>query len=263
VLPGGGFGYGGDFGDLPNTKQFCINGILGPDRRPHPSALEAWAAQAPISLRFREEADSLLLYIVSYAPFLDLSSMYLRVAPGCDTQTPSSTVIGSEISAELLVTGVRLSLLWPALDGGEEALVASLGLTREQLLNASEAWLHVSAHIKPAHATEWMPAHHMICKLGLQHETLNKALLIGTKTRVISTLPTTTSTPTISQSEDILTIEFGQGSVARVGVTCGRLLTWHCQGVALITKPVEACIWRAPLDNVSALCNILQYIMRS
>lgn len=26
------FGYGGDFGDLPNTKQFCCNGILAPDR---------------------------------------------------------------------------------------------------------------------------------------------------------------------------------------------------------------------------------------
>ena len=31
LLPGlwGGFGYGGDFGDIPNSKQFCINGILG------------------------------------------------------------------------------------------------------------------------------------------------------------------------------------------------------------------------------------------
>ena len=29
ALPGGGYGYGGDFGDFPNTKQFCINGILG------------------------------------------------------------------------------------------------------------------------------------------------------------------------------------------------------------------------------------------
>ena len=26
---GYGYGYGGDYGDLPNTKQFCINGILG------------------------------------------------------------------------------------------------------------------------------------------------------------------------------------------------------------------------------------------
>ena len=43
-------GYGGDFGDLPNSKQFCINGILGPDRDPHPIALEAAALQAPLTV---------------------------------------------------------------------------------------------------------------------------------------------------------------------------------------------------------------------
>ena len=33
--------YGGDFGDQPNDKQFCINGLVFPDRSPHPGA---WAA---------------------------------------------------------------------------------------------------------------------------------------------------------------------------------------------------------------------------
>ncbi len=28
--------YGGDFGDLPNDGAFCINGLIGPDRIPHP-----------------------------------------------------------------------------------------------------------------------------------------------------------------------------------------------------------------------------------
>ncbi len=28
--------FGGDFGDFPNDKEFCINGIIGPDRVPHP-----------------------------------------------------------------------------------------------------------------------------------------------------------------------------------------------------------------------------------
>jgi beta-galactosidase len=28
--------YGGDFGDQPNDGQFCINGLLFPDRSPHP-----------------------------------------------------------------------------------------------------------------------------------------------------------------------------------------------------------------------------------
>jgi len=32
--------YGGDFGDKPNDKNFCINGIVMPDRKPNPSLYE-------------------------------------------------------------------------------------------------------------------------------------------------------------------------------------------------------------------------------
>ena len=32
--------YGGDFGDEPNDKNYCINGILMPDRKPNPSLYE-------------------------------------------------------------------------------------------------------------------------------------------------------------------------------------------------------------------------------
>ena len=44
------YGYGGDFDDLPNTKQFCCNGIASPERRLYPSALEAAFLQAPLEL---------------------------------------------------------------------------------------------------------------------------------------------------------------------------------------------------------------------
>lgn len=37
--------YGGDFGDEINDRQFCINGILFPDRSPHPQLYEAKIAQ--------------------------------------------------------------------------------------------------------------------------------------------------------------------------------------------------------------------------
>lgn len=38
--------YGGDFGDAPNDAQFCVNGLMFPDRTPHPSAFEVrgWLA---------------------------------------------------------------------------------------------------------------------------------------------------------------------------------------------------------------------------
>ena len=40
-----GWAYGGDFGDTPNDRQFCMNGLVFPDRRPHPSLIEAKHAQ--------------------------------------------------------------------------------------------------------------------------------------------------------------------------------------------------------------------------
>ena len=29
--------YGGDFGDTPNDLNFCLNGLMWPDRSPHPA----------------------------------------------------------------------------------------------------------------------------------------------------------------------------------------------------------------------------------
>ncbi|WP_145534078.1 beta-galactosidase [Yersinia alsatica] len=37
--------YGGDFGDTPNDRQFCMNGLVFPDRTPHPSLYEAQCSQ--------------------------------------------------------------------------------------------------------------------------------------------------------------------------------------------------------------------------
>lgn len=37
--------YGGDFGDTPNDRQFCMDGLVFADRTPHPSLYEAKHAQ--------------------------------------------------------------------------------------------------------------------------------------------------------------------------------------------------------------------------
>ncbi|MGL6426667.1 beta-galactosidase [Aeromonas hydrophila] len=46
--------YGGDFGDTPNDRQFCCNGLVFPDRTPHPALFEAKRAQQPFGLRLLE-----------------------------------------------------------------------------------------------------------------------------------------------------------------------------------------------------------------
>jgi beta-galactosidase len=43
--------YGGDFGDNINDRQFCINGLVFPDRSPHPALFEAKRCQQPFTAR--------------------------------------------------------------------------------------------------------------------------------------------------------------------------------------------------------------------
>eukprot|EP00547_Thalassionema_nitzschioides_P008698 CAMPEP_0194231106 /NCGR_PEP_ID=MMETSP0156-20130528/44756_1 /TAXON_ID=33649 /ORGANISM="Thalassionema nitzschioides, Strain L26-B" /LENGTH=1110 /DNA_ID=CAMNT_0038963715 /DNA_START=337 /DNA_END=3669 /DNA_ORIENTATION=- len=49
------FAYGGDFGDVINDKQFCINGIFSPDREPHPAVTSIKYVQQPISFRWKQQ----------------------------------------------------------------------------------------------------------------------------------------------------------------------------------------------------------------
>ena len=47
--------YGGDFGDRPNDGNFCINGLIAPDRTPHPHYYEVQYVYQPI--QFVREGD--------------------------------------------------------------------------------------------------------------------------------------------------------------------------------------------------------------
>ncbi|WP_213989979.1 beta-galactosidase [Sodalis sp. dw_96] len=46
--------YGGDFGDRPNDRQFCLNGVVFPDRTPHPALVEAKKQQQFFQFRLLE-----------------------------------------------------------------------------------------------------------------------------------------------------------------------------------------------------------------
>ena len=49
------FLYGGDFGDKPNDGPFCLNGLIAPDRKPHPHYYEVQYVYQP--LQFVRDAD--------------------------------------------------------------------------------------------------------------------------------------------------------------------------------------------------------------
>lgn len=44
--------YGGDFGDYPNDKYYCVDGIVYPDRRPHPGFFDMKQTYIPVKASF-------------------------------------------------------------------------------------------------------------------------------------------------------------------------------------------------------------------
>ena len=63
------FLYGGDFGDKPNDGQFCINGIVGPDRKPHPHYYEVQHIYQP--LQFIRGTDG-IIHIINHDSFTSI-----------------------------------------------------------------------------------------------------------------------------------------------------------------------------------------------
>jgi len=61
--------YGGDFGDYPNNKNFCIDGLVFPDLTPSPGLVEYKQVICPVKIREKEGA----YLIENRYNFLDLS----------------------------------------------------------------------------------------------------------------------------------------------------------------------------------------------
>ena len=74
------FAYGGDFGDKPNDGPFCINGLIGPDRKPHPHYYEVQHVYQPLT--FEREVDG-HIRIINRDSFIDPSEYNIT----CDTVT--------------------------------------------------------------------------------------------------------------------------------------------------------------------------------
>nr|WP_319512087.1 glycoside hydrolase family 2 TIM barrel-domain containing protein [uncultured Draconibacterium sp.] len=66
------FAYGGDFGDKPNDNNFCINGLVSPDRKPNPSLYEVKKVYQNVTVKL-VSAENLTVDIFNKYNFTNLS----------------------------------------------------------------------------------------------------------------------------------------------------------------------------------------------
>ncbi|OXM83318.1 glycoside hydrolase family 2 TIM barrel-domain containing protein [Paenibacillus rigui] len=71
------YAYGGDFGEEPHDGNFCIDGLVTPDRVPHTGLLELKQVIAPIRIE-EEDLKKGLVRLTNLYDFIDLSHVALR-----------------------------------------------------------------------------------------------------------------------------------------------------------------------------------------
>lgn len=213
--------YGGwweDKSGVRNDNNFCMNGLVAADRRPHPGL---WAIQ--------------YVYRYLHAAAADLASGRIRVKNRFDFLNAAEVAEGRwEVKAEgkTLASGTLPPL---DIEPGAEREYA-IALPKIQPEPGLEYWLNLSFRLKAA--TAWAPA---------GHEIAWEQFL----------LPVSAPPKPHTPQRTPLQLEDGAGEArfsgpafsVRLDKSAGVLLDYRYRGATLIERGPRPDFWRAPTDN--------------
>jgi beta-galactosidase len=215
--------YGGDFGDQPNDANFCINGMVGPDRTPHPAMVEWKKIAQPV----RVEA-------------VDLRRGRVRIRSRMDFSRLSGLRGTFELSADGHV--VQRGAL-PRLDlGPGESHTLTLALRREKL--SGEAYLTLRFFARQT--TAWAARGDEVAWEQLPVPLPVRGAAKRRNLRSVSSA----ADPTVSQDGESGTTEISSGSLrVCADLVEHRLRSITAAGHEVFEQAPGLQLWRAPLDN--------------
>ena len=220
-LPSGNMGYGGDFGDVPNDGNFCADGLVTADRQVQTNLLELKNVQRPL----RATLVNGQIQLTNYLDF-----------------TPSGDFIA--IRYQLMENGVLR----------HEGYIDDLNILPKQTAllplelpqdNGSLWLLNLSYHQKVA--TPLVDINHQLGR--------DQLVLFGERMLphlFAEQIATTQDFLHIDENRQQITVSNHEVRYVFDKKT-GLLAEWEKQGQALIERPVEFNLWRAPLDNDSLI----------
>ncbi|MBL5829090.1 beta-galactosidase [Serratia fonticola] len=209
--------YGGDFGDTPNDRQFCLNGLVFPDRSPHPALFEAQRAQQFYQFQMLEQ-QPLTIEVSSEYLFRtsDNERLYWNVA----------------LDGKAIAQGeVELSL---AAQGTQKIVLGDI----PELKESGELWLNVE--VRQIKATAWSEEHH---RCAWDQWRLSRPLTLPTDHSDVQAL-----SPRLNEHNDAFSIEWGTQRW-QFNRQTGLLEQWWQDEKAALLTPLRDNFTRAPLDN--------------
>jgi beta-galactosidase len=207
--------YGGDFGDTPNDRQFCMDGLVFADRTPHPALYEAKHAQQFFQFELQRGA-SLRLIVTSEYLFRH-----------SDNERLEWTI---KQGGQVLLSGKSILDIPPE---GTQAI--EIGAVPKTQANGP-LWLTVEVH--HIAATGWSAAGH-VC--AWEQWQIAGAL-------ILPELPRSTVVPELAISTTRFDINVGAHHWQFSRET-GLLTQWWKDGQPALLTPLSDQFTRAPLDN--------------
>lgn len=212
------YAYGGDFGDTINDKDFCINGLVFPDRTPKPALYEVKKVQQWIKFTSFNE-DTKELSIKNTYDFIDIKGSTLNWEVTANGETiQSGSVVLPSIPSE---TEKKIQLPINTIDkkGGQRYF-----LNVYVVLSSDECWAKKGHEIaKEQFELKSLPS--------VQNEPIaeNKKLKIDT-----------------SDAQIKIT---GNGFEISFDKKIGEIASYKSEGVELFKKGPQINLWRAPTSN--------------
>ncbi|MEF1302791.1 glycoside hydrolase family 2 TIM barrel-domain containing protein, partial [Vibrio owensii] len=222
--------YGGDFGDEINDRQFCINGLIFPDRTVHPTLEEAKYCQRMITVSLQEQTKDACTLLVT--------------------------------NENLFRATDNEQLNWSLLEDGKVIQTGSLTLNVEADSQAhieialnftpkAEAQYHLNTDITLIAATPWADAEHLVAS--------EQMALRNTAGLVLPTLETQPAPMLTQQDNAILVSSVDEKHQWRWDSQTGLMTDWRVDGEAQMLAAPQDNFFRAPLDNdigVSEIDNV-------
>ncbi|MHA2939084.1 beta-galactosidase [Vibrio sp. RC27] len=210
--------YGGDFGDEINDRQFCINGLIFPDRTPHPTLYEAKQCQ-----QFHQ------IELVASDPFtVSITSEYLF-----------TDSIDEQVRWRLLENGHELSSISLDLElSAQQTITLNVPDFNCTYVVGKEYFVEVSV-IKSV-ATNWSEAGHIISQQQFPYSKVE---------RLQAPIPklATDSFEVVKDNTSLIVINGRQKVI--FSTSTGRIEQWTVNGEPQLASPIHDNFYRAPLDN--------------
>lgn len=211
--------YGGDYGDAstPSDGNFCINGLLFPDRTPHPALYEVKKVYQPIHVELVDE-DSFTFRIINRYDFINLSNIKMVWAILKDGIVVDR---GQQTELNILPQQTHLFRLSTYLELNEDV---------DYLVNFSFQTIEGNALINAKH------------EIAKEQITLQNY--------PIQVFNNTTNTDDVNTTEtgDYITISVN-GIEVKFSKKTGSIEYYKSKGIDLIENGLCPNFWRSPTDN--------------